>query len=159
MTVRAKDKKTLDKFLKAIKGKKGPLTFSSILPCPEELREIHTGGCKIGKKYVTAWREVKGKEVAVTPKEIKSLIKKYGAKDWYDWACMNWGTKWDLTDDKDEVAFGRDGDTATFSFDTAWSPPVAWCEFAAGMFPGIEIEIHFREDGCGVHGTEVFGEV
>ena len=39
-------------------------------------------------------------------------------EEWYDWRVENWGTKWD----------GYDGrisdDGSTFTFDTAWSPPL-----------------------------------
>ena len=50
--------------------------------------------------------------------------------NWYDWCCRNWGTKWDIThpfisDDAEE-------DSITFSFDTAWGPPIeafrSWAE-------------------------------
>ncbi len=50
--------------------------------------------------------------------------------NWYDWCCRNWGTKWDIThpfvsDDVEE-------DSITFSFDTAWGPPIeafrSWAE-------------------------------
>ena len=50
--------------------------------------------------------------------------------NWYDWCCRNWGTKWDIahpfvSDDTEE-------DSITFSFDTAWGPPIeafrSWSE-------------------------------
>jgi len=50
--------------------------------------------------------------------------------NWYDWCCRNWGTKWDIahpfvSDDTEE-------DSITFSFDTAWGPPIeafrSWAE-------------------------------
>jgi len=38
--------------------------------------------------------------------------------DWYSWRVQNWGTKWDGYD-------GRfNDDQTTFTFDTAWSPPL-----------------------------------
>ena len=46
--------------------------------------------------------------------------KKYGAENWYDWACNNWGTKWNschteiIEDEKDGL---------TYTFDTAWDCP------------------------------------
>lgn len=49
--------------------------------------------------------------------KAKELIKKYGAPDWYEWSCANWGTKWNANDtvtiDENEV-----------EFQTAWSTPV-----------------------------------
>jgi len=39
-------------------------------------------------------------------------------EDWYDWRVENWGTKWDAGE-------GRFNDDQTsFSFETAWSPPL-----------------------------------
>ena len=39
-------------------------------------------------------------------------------EDWYGWRVENWGTKWDGYD-------GRfNDDQTTFTFDTAWSPPL-----------------------------------
>ena len=38
---------------------------------------------------------------------------------WYDWRVQNWGTKWDGYDGR----FNCD-DFSSFTFDTAWSPPL-----------------------------------
>ena len=42
--------------------------------------------------------------------------------NWYDWCTTNWGTKWPeyepfVLDDTEE-------DSITFTFDTAWGPPI-----------------------------------
>lgn len=41
--------------------------------------------------------------------------KKYGAFCWYDWACANWGTKWNACDSY------TDNEGHTIVYDTAWS--------------------------------------
>lgn len=46
----------------------------------------------------------------------ESNMKRYGAKDWYDWSWANWGTKWNSYDG----SLGDDG----MSFYTAWEPPI-----------------------------------
>lgn len=50
------------------------------------------------------------------------------AENWYDWNCENWGCKWDAGDLRD---LDRDGNTLTFSFNTAWTNPVHLFQFLA----------------------------
>jgi len=55
-----------------------------------------------------------------TDNKAKRMLKKYGAKDWYDWGNKNWGTKWNSVDTEitqDE----REG--LTYTFNTAWDCP------------------------------------
>ena len=55
-----------------------------------------------------------------TDNKAKKMLKKYGAKDWYDWRNKNWGTKWNSVDTEitqDE----REG--LTYTFNTAWDCP------------------------------------
>ncbi|MBM3913551.1 MAG: hypothetical protein FJ351_03785 [Sphingomonadales bacterium] len=42
-------------------------------------------------------------------------LRKYGHKDWYDWCCANWGTKWNASD--------THWNDNSVSFLTAWAPP------------------------------------
>lgn len=147
LTVRATSKKELNKFLKAIKGKHTPLLFSSIRPRPEELK-FATGACRINGKNCTAWREVGKKLIPVTKKQLREYVKKYGVKDWYDWSIKNWGTKWDLPDKEEERAqVEKYGNSIIFSFQTAWSPPVEWCRYAAEKFPNVTLELEYAEEG------------
>jgi len=46
--------------------------------------------------------------------QAKLMKLEYGAKDWYDWALINWNTKWGAYDQE------WDGDSLRFT--TAWSP-------------------------------------
>ena len=52
-------------------------------------------------------------------KALKRLAK-YGAENWYDWKCKNWGTKWNSVD-TEIIEDERDG--LTYSFNTAWDCP------------------------------------
>lgn len=40
----------------------------------------------------------------------------------YDWSVSNWGTKWDVGGETDPTVV--DENTASFYFDSAWSPPI-----------------------------------
>jgi len=53
-------------------------------------------------------------------KKAKRRLKKYGAENWYDWACNNWGTKWNSVE-TEIIEDERDG--LTYSFNTAWDCP------------------------------------
>ena len=53
-------------------------------------------------------------------KKAEQRLKKYGSRNWYDWKCKNWGTKWNSCDTEitqDE----REG--LTYTFNTAWDCP------------------------------------
>lgn len=84
-------------------------------------------------------------------------MKKYGACDWYNWSCQNWGTKWDV-DHNGNVDFEQQSPTtARFVFDTAWSPPVPVMEALSELFPKLEIHLRYNEEGNDVHGCEYWG--
>jgi hypothetical protein len=55
-----------------------------------------------------------------TDNKAKRMLKKYGAKDWYDWRCKNWGTKWNSVD-TEIIEDERQG--LTYTFNTAWDCP------------------------------------
>ena len=42
--------------------------------------------------------------------------------NWYDWCTTNWSTKWDISEPF--VLDDTEEDSITFSFDTAWGPPI-----------------------------------
>ena len=60
------------------------------------------------------------------PEALKDTTSPSDSPNWYDWACDNWGTKWDVCSpwDTDEIYSDENGETYVFKFDTAWSPPI-----------------------------------
>jgi len=52
--------------------------------------------------------------------KAKRRLKKYGAENWYDWKCKNWGTKWNSVD-TEIIEDEKDG--LTYTFNTAWDCP------------------------------------
>lgn len=86
------------------------------------------------------------KELHTKPKDSKDSkerITKYGADNWYDWAMNNWGTKWDVNLEEDEVII--DESSQILSFDTAWSPPDIWIAYASKYY-NITIEDIYEDD-------------
>ena len=53
-------------------------------------------------------------------KKAEQRLKRYGAKNWYDWKCKNWGTKWNSVD-TEIIEDEKDG--LTYTFNTAWDCP------------------------------------
>ena len=56
--------------------------------------------------------------VKLTEEQINTLKEEYGAADWYDWNCNNYGTKWG--DVRTECPL-NEREKLVFTFDSAWS--------------------------------------
>jgi hypothetical protein len=73
-------------------------------------------------------------------------------ENWYNWNIHNWGTKWDAN----VIDWERTSDTEIFvSFDTAWSPPIAFYDTLTNE--GWSIEAQYYEPGMGYIGQYVDG--
>lgn len=95
--VTIEDTEALKKMLTKDEEGKLQFDFNVVLPMPEELSTT---------QYPTE----------DTNKKLKELKEKYGASNWYDWRCDNWGTKWNASD---AVLI----DDNTIEINTAWSTP------------------------------------
>ncbi len=74
-----------------------------------------------------------------------------GPLDGYHWNLHNWGTKWDIyADNIDPESMGWDEDCEELGmyFLTAWSPPIAWVERLATLFPELNFHLEYEEPGC-----------
>ena len=114
----------IEKIVKEEKDSGGLLNFFH--PMPEELRNTTADGS-----------------------ENKKLKAKYGYSDWYSWACDNWSTKWDVNE---FYGVDRQGDTISFGFSSAWSPPIgAYETFIMNMSEqkqDVSIKAYYYEGGC-----------
>lgn len=113
--------------LKEIANTKGGLC-EYYLPMPEEIRNTTSPPNIVSEneyflfiKEKTQRENSSGDENSdtysskpITLRIQKELIEKYGTDNWYDWAYMNWGTKWGC--------YENEFDTDRLSFSTAWSP-------------------------------------
>ena len=115
----------IEKIAKEEKGAGGLLNFFQ--PMPKELRETTADGS-----------------------ENKELLKKYGYSDWYGWACDNWGTKWDISE---FYGVDRQGDTISFAFSSAWSPPVGAYEYFLAKNEDCSLKAYYYEGGCDFMGV------
>ena len=73
------------------------------------------------------------------------LLLKYGAKTWYDWCVLNWGTKWNSYETKEILV--ESSYQLNIEFTTAWSAPLPIYEKLDEMFPDAQIEAFWSDEG------------
>lgn len=73
----------------------------------------------------------------------------YNNGGWYDSNINYWGTKWDLTDN--DFIFEETDDSIYLEFDTAWSPPLEFCELLSKKY-GVSVKIKYIEPGMAISG-------
>jgi hypothetical protein len=74
--------------------------------------------------------------------------------NWYDWCVANWGTKWDVNGAF--VADDTEEDSITFSFDTAWAPPVDAFRSWAERDGRVTYRLTYMEPGMGFVGWDSY---
>jgi hypothetical protein len=76
-------------------------------------------------------------------------------ENWYEWHNEHWGTKWDI--DKDEGTPWSSCPTEySYSFDTAWGPPVKLFDNISIDFPDVCFELSYWEQGMCFAGNIIF---
>ena len=73
---------------------------------------------------------------------------------WYGWNIDNWGTKWDVNEVF--VADDTEEDSITFSFDTAWAPPVDAFRSWAERDGRVTYRLTYMEPGMGFVGWDSY---
>jgi hypothetical protein len=130
-TFRHEDPAQIDRI---VDGYNNSRLFGEFIPCPPELLE----SVEIGENY----------NERVAAKNAENMAK-HRYSDWYDWSITHWGTKWDVGEEADMLD-RRDPNTVQISFDTAWSPPVAFYKALTGM--GFDMTAYYLEEGMGFVG-------
>jgi len=83
---------------------------------------------------------------------------KSNGRNWYDWCCNEWGTKWNSYTNRIDV----DTDLyLDFRFDTAWSPPTPVFIELSRKFTNVNIKVQYFDEGHNFWGEAEFcnGEV
>lgn len=147
ITIRG-DKDTLDEFVKRVTvapdkreadGQEYEI-LKSLYPTPQEL--VMVSGWSADETVQTE-RE----------KQYDANHAKYGSRDWYDWNCKHWGTKWG---DCDTVLLQHTDKIVQFSTLTAWSPPLEGISTISKMFPTLEFCVVYDESNMGFFGVTAF---
>ena len=76
-------------------------------------------------------------------------IEEFGCKDWYDWSCKYWGTKWNASN---TYVKEIKNNYINFKFETAWSPPLPILESLMEQYPMLKFSLSFEEPGMGFKG-------
>lgn len=72
--------------------------------------------------------------------------------NWYDWCCTHWGTKWPINESF--ISDDTEEDSITFSFDTAWAPPLAAFQTWAQRDGRVTYRLSYYEPGMCFVGWE-----
>ena len=111
--------------------------LDNLFPTPQELRETVKGF------------SANGGQNPENAEKQKANMEKFGAPDWYDWNCKNYGSKWS---DFDGV-FGQVSDNEiNMVFVSAWSPIGEGIRNVSEQFPTLDFILAYDEGGmafCG----------
>lgn len=152
-----------EKFLNAVKTKDSDgndmVGLNHLFPCPQELRDTTAGF------YTAEPNENWSKMLAsgeITQEHYDGLVQrnadgyakdmenlaKHGYKNWYDWQCDNYGTKWGACEMRiDDTFVNSNGVTVTsFYFESAWGPADRLIAKVSGMFPNMVFSMSATEE-------------
>ena len=116
---------------------------NTISPKPKTREEL----IQLAKDY--NWPEVvlqSNLKMALSPEDAEryeNLRKLYGAENWYDWCCENWGVKWDAVDSSKT----RTPRMLVYRFMSPWSAPEAAIYQISRKYPNLEFVMDSVHEG------------
>ncbi len=132
------DEKEISRFLTTIK--QGELQdhehfriLDNLLPTPKELSNTVKGHF-----------DEDTDEYKKNQKQRKVNLEKFGAPDWYDWNCKNYGSKWS---DFEGQINKQTNTELVLSFMTAWSPICEGIRNVSVLFPTLDFVLLYSEGG------------
>lgn len=148
------------KCVAAIKGEGEDkfIDFTKINPLPKELEgtrspmkivseeEYNEQEARIAADNITDIERYAGLSRCLTAELAKQYQDKFGADNWYDWQCNNWGTKWNAYDQME----GTDSDgNHEITFYTAWSTPEPILQTLSEKYPDLKFSIRYADEDFG----------
>lgn len=146
---------------------KARLSLSSLYPIPAELLEYNAplSGKKTGVVGAHGIEETAPLTDEEKERVIRDFRMKYGASDWYDWCCSNWGTKWGDcetrldTDDYEPKSVPQVAENAVaigVYYETAWSPADGLIAEISRLNPNLLFEVMSTEEAEQFAGWSIF---
>ena len=125
-------------------GDDAEFDFQKILPCPQELLD-HSSGSFCSEAEYAQQEPCKILNSLSMTKEMSVAFKeKHGAKDWYEWTCDHWGTKWSAS----EVYFEENTEESIeIHFETPWGPAGGIYQHLKDTYEDIYISWFYDEPG------------
>ena len=111
--------------------------LDNLLPTPDELRNTPSGSFS-------------DENQKIVDEQNKSNIAKFGHKDWYEWNCANYGSKWS---DYEVVIERDDAGELDLCFVSAWSPVIQGIVRVSSQFPTLEFVLTYDEGGMAFMGA------
>lgn len=146
-------KEALMKFKEFAKDKEDLLSADKFIPYPEEFKKAD----RLAKvydekrnKYFIKLKE-EGKDTQLAWAKYPSKKDGYNSGG-YDWCKKNWGTKWGMYDVKLEETHDEDRDELFYTFQSAWVPPIPIIKKMAEMFPTLDFDLRYFEQGSEFNG-------
>ena len=157
------------RFINDANGNDCLLNLDSLLPMPSELRMTSSPvnimtQAEIDKQWAD-WRAETNPiskdrpfGLGMTQETSDSYKTKYGFDNWYDWAIVNWGSKWGVYDEGEWNITEVEDDgltSAGISYQTAWSPvTIAW-EKISKNYPTLEFWHAYADEGGNFVGNQL----
>jgi len=156
----------VDPMMKSLKDEESAFSFKKIIPMPEELEgtrspaNIVTEGeykkIQFDKNFQGEPNPMFSDKGAITQAMSDDWKARFGADNWYDWTCNNWGTKLGAYEVQvDEVADDNGVLTIQIVFQTAWSSGATVLDYLARQFPTIEFRLIYADEDCGSNTGEI----
>jgi hypothetical protein len=121
--------------------------LDNLFPTPKELSETPKGHFGEGTE----------KQLQMEAMQ-KANLEKFGAPDWYEWNCKNYGSKWS---DFDGVIGQVSDNEINLTFMSAWSPIGEGIRNVSKQFPTLDFVLSYDEGGMAFCGGYAFrnGEI
>lgn len=142
-------KANLKAFLEAVKGTATIFDFNRIIPMPELLKHTGCGRRTIDGTAYCSWYQLDDDNGRPFTSAEEAVLEEIGHRDWYSWAWVNWGTKWNAKHAQISVNRPAQGHIE-ITFETAWSPPIPVIAKMVEMFPALSFNFSSQEECCAI---------
>jgi len=135
------------------------LCAERFVPYPEEARLQKEENAAI--ESLEKCKEIKGRLTTAETRELATLKVLFALKfedkefSFYDWNCMNLGTKWGICySELLKEHYRKNGKgRLIYTFQTAWSPCLPVIKAMSNKFPKLHFTMKYYEAGSGFKGT------